>query len=68
MDSFKGYLVPFVKDNLFEKNTNITIISGGLTSKVQPLDISINKSFKAKGHFLFFFNVFLLFLFFLNIK
>lgn len=48
MDSFKGHLVPPVKNKLLKKNTNIAIIPGGLTSKLQPLDVSINKSFKAK--------------------
>ncbi|CAG8472988.1 410_t:CDS:2, partial [Scutellospora calospora] len=38
MDSFKGHLVSSVKTNLFEKNTNIAIIPGGLISKIQPLD------------------------------
>jgi hypothetical protein len=31
-----------------KKNTNIAVISGGCTSKLQLLDIAINKSFKLK--------------------
>jgi hypothetical protein len=48
MDSFRGYLVPLVKNWFIEKNTDLAIIPGGLTSKIQPLDVSINKSFKSK--------------------
>ena len=53
MDSFRGHLVPVVKNRFIEKNTDLAIIPGGLTSKVQPLDVSINKSFKAKVSILF---------------
>jgi hypothetical protein len=47
-DSFRGHLVNSVKNRLVEKNTNIAVIPGGCTSKLQPLDVAINKSFKSK--------------------
>jgi len=47
-DSFRGHLVDSVKNRLNEKHTNLAIIPGGLTSKLQPLDVRINKCFKAK--------------------
>lgn len=48
LDSFRGHIVNSVKNRLVEKNTNIAVIPGGCTSKLQPLDVAINKSFKAK--------------------
>ena len=48
LDSFKGHLVNSVKNRFVEKQTNIAVIPGGLTSKLQPLDVFINKSFKSK--------------------
>jgi len=47
-DSFRGHTVNSVKNRLVEKNTNIAVIPGGCTSKLQPLDVAINKSFKSK--------------------
>ena len=47
-DSFRGYLVNSVKNRLIKKNTNIAVIPGNCTSKLQPLDVAINKSFKSK--------------------
>jgi hypothetical protein len=47
LDSFRGHLVNSVKNRFNEKQTNIAVIPGGLTSKLQPLDVAINKSFKA---------------------
>ena len=52
LDSFSAYIVDSVKHHFNEKNTNITIISGRLTSHLQPLDISVNKSFKTKVNFI----------------
>jgi len=48
LDSFRGHTTNPVKNQLVEKNTNIAVIPGGYTSKLQPLDIAINKSFKSK--------------------
>ena len=33
-----------------KNNTDLAIISGGCTSKVQPLDVSLNKPFTAVAH------------------
>ncbi|GBB96406.1 hypothetical protein RclHR1_27470002 [Rhizophagus clarus] len=48
LNSFSAHIVDSVKRHFGEKNTNIAIISGGLTSCLQPLDVSVNKSFKTK--------------------
>ena len=48
LDSFRGHIVESVKNRLKEKNTNMAVIPGGCTSKLQPLDVAINKSFKSK--------------------
>ncbi|GBC04201.1 hypothetical protein RclHR1_05570002 [Rhizophagus clarus] len=48
LDSFSAYIVDSVKRHFGKKNTNITIIPGELTSRLQPLDVSVNKSFKTK--------------------
>jgi transposase len=48
LDSFSAHIVDSVKRRFGEKNTNIAVIPGGLTSRLQPLDVSINKSFKSK--------------------
>ncbi len=60
MDSFHGHTVSSVKNRLVEKNTNIAVIPGGCTFRLQPLDNAINKSFKFKiklllYYFLFYF-------------
>ena len=47
-DSFRGHLINSVKNKLDEKQTNIAVIPGGLTSRLQPLDVGINKIFKSK--------------------
>ena len=48
LNSFRGHTTNPVKNQLVEKNTNIAVIPGGCTSKLQPLDVAINKSFKSK--------------------
>ena len=48
LDSFSAHRTDPVKRRFKEKNTNIAIIPGGLTSRLQPLDVSLNKAFKSK--------------------
>ncbi|GET04051.1 pogo transposable element with KRAB domain [Rhizophagus clarus] len=48
LDSFSAHIVDSVKRHSGEKNTNIAVIPEGLTSRLQPLDVSVNKSFKTK--------------------
>ncbi len=52
MDSFSAHIVNFVKCHFNEKNTNIAVILKGLILCLQPLDVLVNKSFKAKVNFI----------------
>lgn len=46
LDSFRGHLVEAVREKLKEFRMDIAVIPGGLTSVLQPLDMSLNKPFK----------------------
>uniref|UniRef100_A0A147BLR1 Putative pogo transposable element n=1 Tax=Ixodes ricinus TaxID=34613 RepID=A0A147BLR1_IXORI len=46
LDSFRGHLVEPVRAKLRELRTDLAVIPGGLTSVLQPLDVSLNKPFK----------------------
>jgi hypothetical protein len=46
LDSFRGHLNEGVKKKLQRGRTDMVVIPGGLTSILQPLDISIKKPFK----------------------
>lgn len=46
VDSFRGHLEKGVRRRMEEMRTDIAVIPGGLTSVLQPLDVSINKPFK----------------------
>ena len=46
LDVFKCHTQPEIKQRLAKGNTDIAIIPGGMTSMIQPLDVSINKPFK----------------------
>jgi len=48
MDSFSAHITDSAKQHLIEQKTNMAIIPGGLTGRLQPLDVAINRSFKAK--------------------
>jgi transposase len=55
LDSFSAHIVDSVKRRFGEKRTNLAVIPGGLTSRLQPLDVAINKSFKAKVRIIYIF-------------
>lgn len=46
LDSFRGHLIQDVKSRLQDAKTDLAVIPGGLTSVLQPLDVSVNKPFK----------------------
>ncbi len=46
LDSFKGHLVDSVEESLKGKKSDMVVIPGGMTSQLQPLDVSVNKPFK----------------------
>src|SRR4051794_10996261 len=49
-DSFRGYLEKSVKEKFYNSNIDLAVISDGLTSICQPLDVAINKPFKDNLH------------------
>ncbi|CAG8528803.1 15768_t:CDS:2, partial [Dentiscutata erythropus] len=44
LDLFAGYKTDPVKRHFWEKNTDLALIPKGLTSRLQPLNVSMNKS------------------------
>uniref|UniRef100_H3A290 HTH CENPB-type domain-containing protein n=1 Tax=Latimeria chalumnae TaxID=7897 RepID=H3A290_LATCH len=49
-DAFRGCLHTSIRERLKKVWIDIAVISGGLTSLLQPLDTTVNKSFKDKIH------------------
>jgi len=47
-DSMRAHLTDAVKAKVKKTNSELAIIPGGLTKELQPLDIGINRPFKAK--------------------
>ena len=47
-DCFSAHLVDSVKRRTKAHNTDMVVIPGGLTSVLQPLDVSLNKPMKSK--------------------
>ena len=45
-DSFEAHVTDTVKTSFKRENTELAVIPGGLTSLLQPLDVSLNKPFK----------------------
>jgi len=56
LDSFSAHLINSVKRCFDKKNTNLAIIPEELTSRLQPLDVSVNKLFKTKVRNLIYIN------------
>ena len=45
-DHFAAHLTDGIKKNIKSVNTDVAVITGGLTSILQPLDVCLNKPFK----------------------
>ncbi len=48
MDSAPGHKTELVKQVCKKHNFDVAMIPGGMTKDLQPLDISVNRSFKTK--------------------
>jgi hypothetical protein len=46
VDTFRGHLSDRLRYRLRNKNTDLVLIPNGMTSQLQPLNVSINKPFK----------------------
>lgn len=46
LDAFRGHLTESVKKEVRRLKSEMVVIPGGMTSMLQPLDVSINKPFK----------------------
>ena len=46
LDAFKGHLTDSVKNQLRKMKTELVVIRGGMTSVLQPMDVSINSPLK----------------------
>ena len=47
LDSFKGHITDLLYERYKELSTTVSVIPGGCTSVLQPLDVAINKPFKS---------------------
>ena len=45
-DTFSGHMMTDVAEMLRKNNITVIVIPGGCTSKIQPIDVCLNKSFK----------------------
>ena len=52
MDSMASHKKDTVKDNLLKCKTQLAIIPGGLTCKLQPLDLTVNRVFKDRMRYI----------------
>ena len=46
LDSFRAHVADPVKDAFRKANSLVVVIPGGCTSKLQPLDVAINRPYK----------------------
>ena len=49
-DQFKAHVTESIKSLATKLKKHLTVIPGGLTSQLQPLDFSVNKPFKGYMH------------------
>ena len=49
-DQFKAHVAESTKRLATKLKTHLAVIPGGLTNQLQPLDVSVNKSFKGFKH------------------
>jgi len=49
-DQFKAHVTESTKRLATKLKTHLAVIPGGLTSQLQPLNVSVNKSFKGFMH------------------
>ena len=49
-DQFKAHVTESTKSLATKLKTHLAVIPGGLTSQLQPLDVSVNKPFKGFMH------------------
>jgi hypothetical protein len=48
LDSFRGHLTDKIKETCEKRNIIRAVIPGGMTKYLQPLDLTVNRSFKSK--------------------
>ena len=46
LDAFRGHLTDTVREKTHSLASDLVVIPGGMTSGLQPLDVSINTAFK----------------------
>jgi hypothetical protein len=49
-DQFKAHVTESIERLATKLKTHLAVIPGGLTSQLQPLDVSVNKPFKGFMH------------------
>ena len=48
LDAFRGHLTDEIKNKMHRLKSELVVIPVGMTSAIQPLDVSFNKPFKAR--------------------
>ena len=48
LDTFQGHLTDEIKNKIHRLKSELVVIPVGMTSVLQPLDVSVNKPFKAR--------------------
>ena len=48
LDAFRGHLTDGIKNKIHRLKSELVVIPTGMMSVLQPLDVSINKPFKAR--------------------